>query len=121
VRRFIRYRMRNPILRNRSGRELLQDNRIQSIETVAVNQHFGNGSYPRGRPPDRAVVICQEALQAQDEPISTPQESCAIRTVLSPDVEAGRRGMESAVSLDLPDEFRGNRMRVAVEPMGSGL
>ena len=109
------------ILRNRSGRELLRDNRIQSIGMVAVDQLFGNGSYPRSRPPDRAVVICQEALQAQDEPISTPQESFATRTVLRPDVVAGGRGMESAVSFDLPDEFRGNRMRAAVEPVASGL
>jgi hypothetical protein len=88
---------------------------------VAVDQLFGNGSYPRGRPPDRGLVICQETLQAQDEPISTPQESSATRTVLRPDVEAGGRGMESAVSFDLPDEFRGHRMRAAVEPEASGL
>jgi hypothetical protein len=29
--------------------------------------------------------------------------------------------VESAVSFDLPDEFRGNRMRAAVEPVASGL
>jgi hypothetical protein len=38
----------NPILRIKSRRELMRNNRIRPIGTGAVDQLLGNGSYPRG-------------------------------------------------------------------------
>ena len=49
------------------------------------------------------------------------QERSATRTVLRPDVEAGGRGVQAAVSFDLPDHFRGHCMRAAVELVAGRL